>query len=340
MKAKGDGSLVTPASLHLEAAILAERKMLPLHQLSFKDNFWNALQDAYLKYLLDEYQDHRNALKRFFLYARDAAEETDVPQRPFMKELERICTQGSETWCMELHELVCNLYRYRNLKGGMPNRKSSNIDLHCICLCMGIEKYLQEEVEFYGYNPTQRQGRPLLEFLVDGIEVKGDLPMQHNASTVKLLCEYGASPNQLFQARPTWQCALDIVLRKNWSRLDHYSLLLAMLDCGADPNQRLSNDLSPIVQAISRFDAKSWKEIGKETMELIGSFIDHGVDLEEDLDEILTAAEKLSPRLQAFIVEKIAEREVAKSEAKSSRKAKRKGTGVAIRQTKRRARGT
>jgi hypothetical protein len=348
MRAKVDKSLIIPASLRLESATLATLKTIPPEHLfsntkgkvSFPYVTWAMGHFGWGSYTQEPSRFRGAAfglLLHFFSYARDAQDETEFSQRLFMKEIDRICTLGSETWCMRFHGYICH-GGFHDITGPKPNRKFANIDLHCICLCMDIESYLREELESYGYNPKERQGRPLVNFIVDGTGVRTGKgwTMRHDISALKLLHKYGASTNQIFQEKTSWQYALDMIWGKNY-RKNSIPLLIAMLDCGSDPNQRLPDDQwSPLAAALQETSFYYFEDM----TELISSFIEHSVDLRRNLYDILQKAECINPKLKIFIEEKIAEREKFKSKERPSRYPKRKRTEVAIRTGKRRANGT
>jgi hypothetical protein len=207
---------------------------------------------------------------------------------------------------------------------------------------MDIESYLREELESYGYNAKERQGRPLLNFIFDGTRVHPLVgwSMQHCISTLKLLHKYGASTNDIFQERTSWQYALDVILGTNrGDAYEYLPLLTTMLDCGADPNQRLSGTYQSTLVDALRNGGYPWSEETLENMmELIGSFISHGVDLEPDLDEILRKAE-FAGRLYKREGLKF-KRFLEESWLKERRCSKRKRMEITIRTGKRRASGT
>ncbi|KAE9371072.1 hypothetical protein N431DRAFT_441111 [Stipitochalara longipes BDJ] len=155
---------------------------------------------------------------------------------------------------------------------------------------MRLNTYVIEELDSLRCKPLERDGEPLLHIYFRFCRTRRPSP---SPEVLNSILAHRAKPNEEYDGSTSWQDALDkpVVDR---------ATLIAMLNFGANPNERRSDGSSPLVEIAKRIGWElqhipnrrfsSLDEIPRIRgyLEIIRSFIEHGADLgPEDMRNIL-----------------------------------------------------
>ncbi|RDL31471.1 uncharacterized protein BP5553_09680 [Venustampulla echinocandica] len=350
IQAKTEHALTRPVSVGLMAAALTILKMLPPDQLfrTMKASEESRSQLCCFVRHRFKIQIGRNRfpnlayglLMEYFKLCRLAERNTGVSQSPFLKELDRICTLACKDWHSKLYEFCWN----SNTNWHTSTRFSFTADLFSISIFMGLNMYVKEELESSRYKLLGQDGCLLLQFVS---YIRRRIPNAPEA--LALLLTHGAQPNQEYDGISSWQYALDLELVHKGPRMSvaEYLMLATMLDFGADPNQRLSDGVSPLLKILQRIIFlrtarylifEGWEQCTE--MKLVRSFIKNGIYVKPDMREILSEV-KTCPELKAYLEKEFKQLEAAKPR-KSVAIRKRTGEDLDLdsKQQKRRGKGT
>ena len=126
----------------------------------------------------------RDSLEIFFIEARGADDSTGLFYKPFIEELDRVCSILNPKW---YHKFYYQCY---------DDEAIWNTDIICIAVYFGLASYLREILETKGRASLQKTGRPVMYYLMDNGEF--------NPSIMDLLLSAGEDINERFQSRTVW----------------------------------------------------------------------------------------------------------------------------------------
>jgi hypothetical protein len=300
------------------ADLISLLQLLPPDEL-FKTHSWDGKMNKpassfsplmdYTDYDWSEFSGFR-PIHEFFLHAWIPANSLGSYQRRLLLELDWVCSRADKHWHgFYLESALKDFYWEMPVVVGWD---CWNTDVFCLCLSHGLDTYVREEIEVYGYKVEERTGRPLLHFFFDLCYTQFKMP---NLDILRLLLKHGAKPNEVFDEKTSWGFALLAVehflmnyrgLPKIWTQP-----LLVLLEHRAIPNKHTDHSDSDLMIVCNGIDETNWL-LDDGTKKLLEALIRGGVNMDED--ELKLVGEYCGQQIRTFLEEKIQEMHIWISE--------------------------
>jgi len=247
-------------------------------------------------------------IEALFAYAWFPANSPGSYQRRLLAELDRVCSLADKNWhSFFLESALENVYGEIHVT---VSRDCWNADIFCLCLAHGLDTYVKEEIEVYGYKVEERTGRPLLHFFFDLCYTHYTMP---NLGILRLLLRRGSKPNEVFDQKTSWEYALlaidhllgnCIETPKNWTEP-----LIVLLEHGAIPNQCMDDSDSALMVVCRNIHEDNWLLDG--TKGLIEALIRGGVKMEQD--ELEWVGKYCGQQIRTFLEKTLEEIQISSS---------------------------